>query len=80
MGTYHYSVRTFKKKIFKKEQKNTGGIWKWRKFAQQKEEDLYVFSFQETKACFAVFKKYQWNDIHFETYQYFFYFSGSSIV
>ena len=32
------------------------------------------------EACFAVKEKYQWNEIHFKTYQYLFYFSGNSFI
>ena len=35
---------------------------------------------KKTKHVFAVKEKYQWNEIHFKTYQYLFYFSGNNFI
>lgn len=35
---------------------------------------------KKTKHVFAVIEKYQWNEIHFKTYQYLVYFSGNNFI
>lgn len=58
-----------------------------RKLWVQREEDWKLstpqrnvfFYSRKRKACFAVMEKYQWNEIHFKTYQYLIYFSGKRL-
>lgn len=43
-------------------------------------QNVFTSRKKKNEACFAVKEKYQWNEIHFKTYQYLFYFSGNNFI